>query len=141
MIFKSSFSAEPDLLRAMSVYGGFNVTFVPIREYNPIWRIPTQHACDVAVGGISRTAEREADGITFTNPHWVHSMPQSLLTLKASYDRGFREYKDLRPGMKLGVVHGTTGEPDLFSIGLCSRSASQSEASSLVVTVSLSLSL
>lgn len=110
MIHGDGRGIEADLLRAVAAALGVGIRFVPASEFDGIWRrvLESPAWCDVAAGGLSATAERRADGVGFTVPHYRNE--QSLLVRREDRDR-IRDYPDLVAGRDVvGVVPGTTGE-------------------------------
>jgi len=102
---------EADLLRAVARRWGVQPAFIPIEVFDGIWLAPVgpDPGCDVAIGGISPTAEREAQGAVF-GPRTA-SFAQSLLVRKQDFDSGrvtgFPSFAGT--SMVIGVVPGTTG--------------------------------
>ncbi|MBU3750659.1 MAG: amino acid ABC transporter substrate-binding protein [Mycobacterium sp.] len=103
---------EADLLRAVARHWAVHPRFVPIEKFDGIWLAPAgpEPGCDVAIGGISPTAERRAQGAVF-GPGTA-SFAQSLLVRRSDFDSGritgYRSFAGT--AMAIGVVPGTTGE-------------------------------
>jgi polar amino acid transport system substrate-binding protein len=103
---------EADLVRAVAHHWGVEPKFLPIDEFDGIWLTPTgpEPGCDMAIGGISPTPERQAQGAVFGPGTAAFS--QSLLVRKADHNSGkLTVYSSFAgTGMIIGVVPGTTGE-------------------------------
>jgi hypothetical protein len=102
---------EADLLRSIAKRLQLKIQFVPISDYVGIWKLPlaSQPQCDLVAGGLSKTPEREKDGVMFS--HSFYHIQQSLLVRTADYRQGLRRYEDFVEGKQIiGVVPGTTGK-------------------------------
>lgn len=103
---------EADLVRAVARHWNVEPVFIPIDRFDGIWLTPTgpEPGCDLAIGGISPTPERRAQGAVF-GPGTA-SFSQSLLVRRADYDSekitGYSSFAGTT--MVIGVVPGTTGE-------------------------------
>lgn len=102
---------EADLARAVARQWGVQAAFIPIEVFDGIWLAParTDPGCDIAIGGISPTAERERQGAVFGPT--TASFAQSLLVRAGDYGSGrITGYGSFAgTSMVIGVVPGTTG--------------------------------
>jgi ABC-type amino acid transport substrate-binding protein len=105
---------EADLIRSIARQWGMEIEFRPISTFEGIWLLPGKkrtdgRACDVAIGGLTPTAERKRQGAVFSSVSARYS--QSLLVRKSDYTSGeITGYPSFRTGEKIiGVVPGTTG--------------------------------
>jgi len=103
---------EPDMLRAIAKLLGVKIRFIPEKNYEGIWRLPSQKntLCDISAGGMTPMQYRRAQGAVFskTTTHFK----QSLLIRTRDYQNGsIRSYNDFKNNRrKIGVVPSTTGE-------------------------------
>lgn len=103
---------EADLVRSIARSWDVEVTFTPTEVFDGIWMLPSDPAqeCDIAIGGITPTDERKAQGAVFSPTTATFS--QSLLVRRADFDSGkITDYPSFAgTDMVIGVVPGTTGE-------------------------------
>lgn len=103
---------EASLVRGIARTWGVDVAFKPTKTFDGIWLLPTDPAngCDIAIGGITPTDERKAQGAVFSPT--TASFAQSLLVRKDDFDNGtITDYPSFAgTNMVIGVVPGTTGE-------------------------------
>lgn len=101
---------EPDLLRAIAARWGVSISFTQVEQFDGIWLTPSRLGCDIAVGGMTPTQEREKQGAVFSPT--TASFAQSLLVRRSDYESGrIVGYKSFAgTHMTIGVVPGTTGE-------------------------------
>ena len=103
---------EADLARAIGELWDVKVSFVPVKTFDGIWLTPSNPTlnCDIAIGGITPTDERKAEGAAFSST--TASFEQSLLVRKSDADSGrITGYASfVGTTMVIGVVPGTTGE-------------------------------
>jgi len=103
---------EADLLRAIAKKWGVNIKFIPNNTYEGLWLLPSNKGsiCDVAIGGITPSADRIKAGAMFSSV--TKTFNQSLLVRKDDFTSGkiisYESFKNTK--FKIGVVPGTTGE-------------------------------
>lgn len=98
---------EAFVVRKIAKKLGLKVVFYPIKIYNKLWLSPSnKHSlCDIAIGGISKTKQRELQGATFSLP--TISFSQSLLIRNVDHSK-FNSICDFSHS-KIGVIPATTG--------------------------------